>query len=68
MAPEYANSGKLTDKADVFSFGVVLLELITGCLPYDRTQSYPNDSLVERVCIPFHNYYSLIVHRICGVI
>ncbi|KAK4590652.1 hypothetical protein RGQ29_020994 [Quercus rubra] len=49
MAPEYANSGKLTDKADVFSFGVVLLELITGCLPYDRTQSYPNDSLVERV-------------------
>ncbi|KAI3954464.1 hypothetical protein MKW92_010029 [Papaver armeniacum] len=27
MAPEYASSGKLTDRSDVFSFGVVLLEL-----------------------------------------
>ncbi|PON95425.1 GPCR kinase [Trema orientale] len=29
-APEYAKTGKLTMKADIYSFGVVLLELITG--------------------------------------
>lgn len=29
-APEYANSGKLTMKSDIYSFGVVLLELISG--------------------------------------
>ncbi|KAI4348351.1 hypothetical protein L6164_009085 [Bauhinia variegata] len=29
-APEYATSGKLTMKSDIFSFGVLLLELITG--------------------------------------
>lgn len=29
-APEYATTGKLTIKSDIFSFGVVLLELITG--------------------------------------
>ncbi|KAF3450752.1 hypothetical protein FNV43_RR06841 [Rhamnella rubrinervis] len=31
---EYASGGKLTNKSDVFSFGVVLLELITGREPY----------------------------------
>ncbi|KAJ4734317.1 Proline-rich receptor-like protein kinase PERK1 [Rhynchospora pubera] len=47
MAPEYAYSGNLTDKSDMFSFGVVLLELITGHRPVDRTKSFMNDSLIE---------------------
>lgn len=29
-APDYARSGRLTAKSDIYSFGVVLLELITG--------------------------------------
>ncbi|KAL4281634.1 hypothetical protein GQ457_03G026300 [Hibiscus cannabinus] len=30
MAPEYLANGQLTEKADVYSFGVLLLEIITG--------------------------------------
>ncbi|XP_031474103.2 uncharacterized protein LOC116246385 [Nymphaea colorata] len=30
MAPEYATRGHLTDKADVYSFGLVVLEIVSG--------------------------------------
>ena len=49
MAPEYARSGKLTEKSDVFSYGVVLLELITGRKSVDVSQTLGDESLVEWV-------------------
>ena len=37
FAPEYANVGKASLKSDVFSFGVVLLELLSGRQPIHKS-------------------------------
>lgn len=48
-APEYAMSGKLTLKSDIYSFGVVLMELITGRKAVDPTKQPPEQNLITWV-------------------
>lgn len=43
MAPEYATHGEFSVKSDVFSFGVLLLELVTG----QKNQCFQNGEDIE---------------------
>ncbi|KAH7519103.1 hypothetical protein JRO89_XSUnG0135900 [Xanthoceras sorbifolium] len=48
IAPEYAYTLRVNEKSDIYSFGVVLLELVTGRLPIDP--EFGEKDLVKWVC------------------
>ncbi|KAB2013530.1 hypothetical protein ERO13_D09G144200v2 [Gossypium hirsutum] len=48
-APEYIQTGRLTSKIDVWSYGVFLYELITGRRPLDKNRPKNEQRLLEWV-------------------
>uniref|UniRef100_A0A2P2IWX1 non-specific serine/threonine protein kinase n=1 Tax=Rhizophora mucronata TaxID=61149 RepID=A0A2P2IWX1_RHIMU len=48
IAPEYAYTLRVNEKSDIYSFGVVILELVTGKRPVDP--EYGENDLVKWVC------------------
>ena len=61
MAPEYALEGIISVKSDVFSFGVLLLEIISGKKNSGFYLSEHGQSLLTYVCDHFVLFnYSMI--------
>jgi len=61
MAPEYLAHGQLTEKADVYSFGVLLLEMVTGRQNNRSIVLEYSDSLVTVVSSRFFGCFLLVV-------
>lgn len=49
MAPEYVILGTVTEKIDVYSFGIVTLELITGKKRVEWISDHESVSLLDLV-------------------
>jgi len=71
-APEYAMTGQLTFKSDVYSVGVVLLEIVTGRKAIDNTKDAGEQNLVAWVSFLFFYvrvdlFAQMIFYMICIV-
>lgn len=64
LAPEYANSGEVSQKTDCYSYGVILLQLITGLRSTDP--SFGKHSIVgwAKPLLREKNYPELIEHSL----
>ncbi|CAK7347524.1 unnamed protein product [Dovyalis caffra] len=47
VAPEYASTGMLNERSDVYSFGILLMEIISGRSPVDYSRPAGEVNLVE---------------------
>ncbi|XP_039120012.1 LOW QUALITY PROTEIN: probable serine/threonine-protein kinase At1g01540 [Dioscorea cayenensis subsp. rotundata] len=47
VAPEYASSGMLNERSDVYSFGILIMEIISGRNPVDYSRPVGEVNLVE---------------------
>ena len=49
MAPEYMTNGTISAKADIFSLGVIIMELMTGSRDYPWGSEADSRHFVETV-------------------
>ncbi|KAK7295127.1 hypothetical protein RJT34_18031 [Clitoria ternatea] len=47
VAPEYACTGMLTEKSDIYSFGILIMEIITGRSPVDYSRPQGEVNLID---------------------
>ncbi|KAL5838816.1 hypothetical protein ACOSQ3_015985 [Xanthoceras sorbifolium] len=51
MAPEYATARVITEKADIYSFGIMLLQIVSGKNNADHRPNQKSVYLIDDACV-----------------
>ena len=49
VAPEYAGTGMLNESSDIYSFGILIMEIVSGRNPVDYNRP-PGEVSIECLC------------------
>jgi len=55
MAPEYINRGLITTKSDIFSLGVIIIEIVTGHRDYPDETGISSEEFIKRIIRNWRN-------------
>ncbi|KAG2548827.1 hypothetical protein PVAP13_9KG201100 [Panicum virgatum] len=65
MSPEYINKGIVSTKSDIFSLGVIIIEIVTGHRDYPDDTGTPSEEFIE---IVLHNWSQRnMIKKLSGV-
>lgn len=68
VAPEYAGTGMLNETSDVYSFGILIMEIISGRVPVDYNRPPGEVSNGSTSLHSLNNEREKCIYELCGAI
>ena len=68
MAPEYYYIGEVSAKSDIYSLGILIIEIVTGLKVDSNTEDLSSKNLIDNVSLTYFDFLSLTLRMLFGQI
>ena len=59
MAPEYYYGGEVSAKSDIYSLGILIIEIVTGLKVDSNTEDLSSKNLIDNVSLTYFDFFIL---------